>query len=310
MSLIDRQFAGEEDVVRLREYLAGMVTLHGQRFFLHTGDFLWRLVFQDDWLQRARNEIRIWETSDGKVAGFCWFSAPNWVDVQVDPIHSNDGKLEAEMIAWASQQASTQANPAPLEMHVDAFDGDERKLGVLRSLGFNPDGPQQYTYYAQSLAGRPHPPPVPDGAAVRAVAGDTDIADRVAIHREVWHPSRLTAELYQEVRRAPGYRPDLDLVAVAPDGRFAAYTICWYDPVNRIGEFEPVGTRAEYRRQGYGRAVIAEGLRRLYGLGAAEAIVYSAAQNEASNALYQQCGFALVGRFLDLRLQARSKAAV
>ena len=55
---------------------------------------------------------------------------------------------------------------------------------------------------------------------------------------------------YQNIQSAPLYRRDLDLVAIAPDGEIAAFTIIWYDDVTRCGYFEPVGTTPEQQRQG------------------------------------------------------------
>ena len=85
------------------------------------------------------------------------------------------------------------------------------------------------------------------------------------------------------------YRADLDCVVRAPDGRFAAYCMCWLDAENRVGEFEPVGTRDEFRRRGYGRAVCTFALRRLYEEGARQAIVYCV--SEPACALYESLGF-------------------
>jgi mycothiol synthase len=100
-------------------------------------------------------------------------------------------------------------------------------------------------------------------------------------------------EAYRRLRGVPGYRPDLDLVAVAPNGDFAAYCICWLDAENRTGEFEPVGTAPAYRRQGAARAVMLEGLWRLRAAGAETAIVYTSANNRPAVALYESVGFRL-----------------
>jgi ribosomal protein S18 acetylase RimI-like enzyme len=113
----------------------------------------------------------------------------------------------------------------------------------------------------------------------------------VELHRAVWAPSRVTLDAYRRLRGVPGYRSELDLVAVAPNGDFAAYCICWLDAKNRTGEFEPVGASPDYRRQGAGRAVMLEGLRRLRDLGAETAIVYTSANNSPAVALYEAVGF-------------------
>lgn len=89
----------------------------------------------------------------------------------------------------------------------------------------------------------------------------------------------------------PSYVRDLDIVAVAPDGKFAAFAMCWVDQINRVGQFEPVGTAPEFRKQGLAQAVLTEGLRRMQAHGAERVIVIAEAAEEAACALYTSMGF-------------------
>jgi mycothiol synthase len=116
----------------------------------------------------------------------------------------------------------------------------------------------------------------------------------VEMHREVWHPSKVTLEAYRRLRTAQGYDPRLDLVAVAPDGAFGSYCICWFDPGSGTGLFEPLGTRTTYRGEGFGKSVMYEGLRRLRELGAHTAFVIAFHDNNAARRLYESVGFETV----------------
>ena len=80
-----------------------------------------------------------------------------------------------------------------------------------------------------------------------------------------------------------------DCVVEGPDGRFAAYCLCWPDDENAVGEFEPVGVRPEFRRRGLGAAVCTFALRRLHEEGGRQAIVYCT--TEPACALYESVGF-------------------
>jgi ribosomal protein S18 acetylase RimI-like enzyme len=176
-----------------------------------------------------------------------------------------------------------------------ARDDDPARIALLHRHGFTRD--DYHLLHMQRDLGQPIPDvPPPEGFVVRHVGGEEEWAARVETHREVWHPSKVTLEAYRRLRAAPGYIPELDLVAVAPNGELASYCICWLDEANRTGEFEPVGTRAAFRGRGIGKALMLEGLRRLQAHGARTAIVYSSGANPAAIRLYESVGFSILTR--------------
>ena len=72
-------------------------------------------------------------------------------------------------------------------------------------------------FLARDLPEAPEPPPLPDGFRCRTVEPD-DLAERVAIHRDVWAPSRVTETSFATVQASWPYRASLDCVVEAPDG--------------------------------------------------------------------------------------------
>jgi GNAT superfamily N-acetyltransferase len=135
---------------------------------------------------------------------------------------------------------------------------------------------------------------IPRGYSVRPLGGDDELPARSWVSWRAFHPDDPDEnyeghDWYLNLRRCPLYRRDLDIVAVAPGGEFASFCTVWFDDVTRTGAFEPVGTAPEYQRKGLGRAVIAEGLKRLKYLGATLAFV--GGFTPAANALYASMGF-------------------
>jgi GNAT superfamily N-acetyltransferase len=105
----------------------------------------------------------------------------------------------------------------------------------------------------------------------------------------------MTEAKHRAVMRSPTYRPDLDLVAVAPEGSLAAFTLVWYDPLARLGLFEPMGCHPDHQRRGLATALLYEGLRRLASRGAQVAYVNAWGTDPAAS-LYQAAGFVEVAR--------------
>ena len=107
---------------------------------------------------------------------------------------------------------------------------------------------------------------------------------------------------YDAMRRAPGYRPDLDVKAYCDD-TVVAGCICWLDAIDRSGELEPVGTHAGHRRMGLAAACTARALNALRGHGARWGCVRVAADNLPAVRLYQSLGFRTVDEDLGWRLR-------
>jgi len=168
-----------------------------------------------------------------------------------------------------------------------AFEDDAKTRSVLARHGFSAPG-EPLHFYARDLAERPELPPLPEGFRERTVE-EADLAERVAVHRDVWAPSRVTESSYANVRAAWPYRTSLDCIIEAPDGRFAAYALLWPDDANGVGELEPVGVRAAFRRRGLGAAVCLAALARWHDEGGREAIVYC--MTDSACALYESIGF-------------------
>ena len=243
----------------------------------------------------AHRGVRLWE-ENGELTGFAWLEEPDGVVMQVHPRLRGSGLLEGEMLEWAARQTRVvYGEQAEGELWTRVAEDDQRLAAFLAELGFERD-PDHALMMSRALDTPIAESTPPDGWIVREVGGEEEWEERVGIHREVWHPSRVTLVAYRGLRAAPGYDPHLDLVAVAPDGTFGSYCICWFDPGSRTGLFEPVGTGATYRGKGLGRSVMYEGLRRLQALGAHTAFVIAVHDNEAARNLYASVGFHTVNR--------------
>ena len=295
---VARPYAGTADLVAMQAALSTSWIL--ARPFSNTtvGDLEWWQAFatpEDDWTR----QIRVWEVN-GEVVGYAWFHAPGEIDwhQRADVPSSIRAILVEEALGWADGLArETEAaggTPAPEGLRTWAMDEDTELRTLLERHGFTAAATPAYTQWYRRLDDEPPVPVVPAGYSLRNVSLPEDLQARVEAHRAAFAPSRMSTAIYEAVRTRPHYDPSRDIVAVAPDGSIAAFAILWWDPVARMGEFEPVGTQPAHRGLGLAKAVLHEGQRRLRDLGAADAVVLSGSDNPASEALYASAGFEAV----------------
>ncbi len=297
MTVNSRPFEGDGDALLLTHIVTRLSLTSPTCSYWHAGDVWWGLYKNTEF--QPQYNVRLWFDDDVPI-GFAWFFPPGGVSTQVIPERADEADLDAEMLRWAEDRRRDL--PAGDEGHytltATAFAHDARRIDLLTQHGYERAGTHMY-HFRRSLSGATVPAALTTGITVRMVSDRSEWNARVDLHRDVWHPSKVTLDAYQRLRATPGYQCAFDLVAVTEEGTFTSYCICWFDPITQTGEFEPVGTSSTFRRQGHGRAVILEGFRLLQERGATAAIVYTPHTNGSARALYESVGFRIVGSEYD-----------
>lgn len=303
-SWTSRLYETERDLQQMQALLIEARSRTNDWHYWHVGELMWPFFMVTCHLN-PQEYIRLWHATEDKLIGFAILGEDPSFDCQVLPEYEWSG-IETEALAWAEARltelrmrdakrwsgefvsGARQDNPgqiAFLEQHGFWYRGKFAEVNMLRSLG-------------EPIPGSA----LPEGCQVRALKEVGETANRAAAQREVWHPwtvGKVSDEDYARFMRLPGYHRDLDVVAVTPDGVIAAYVNGWIDPVNRIGDFGPVGALPAYRRQGLTRAVLLEGLRRMRARGMDRVCVSTTVSNTPARRLYESVGFRIVNQYLD-----------
>jgi ribosomal protein S18 acetylase RimI-like enzyme len=311
MTLQWRAFTEPDDAGVLIELMQRMEPWNEEGVgWLHPGDVTWRLY--QNLSTTPDSELRI--ISDGSGTAVALVEVP---DPDCFYVHMPQGSAGAaasaaadlaEVMRFAAERVEEELRSIPVGEGEDAPKVIETEVlsvqpcagEILRDLGFTSVESPNYRLNGQPLGDDLPAPVLQNGATVRHVRADAaDLQERVDLHRDVWNPSKFDLAGYQRLRTKPLYRADLDLVVETADGELAAYCIVWWDPVTKTGEFEPVGTAERFRGQGYGKAVLREGMRRLRELGATYATVINSMDEKyaPSRALYPSAGFMPVAMF-------------
>ncbi|MEO8393265.1 MAG: GNAT family N-acetyltransferase [Chloroflexota bacterium] len=282
-----RAYSGAADLQRLIDFLSAERQRNPMQRW-HIGDLIWRMFYSSKFDPVAN--VRLWE-ENGAVIGFGWLYPPSGAD-----LFPRDLSLLAEMIEWA------QGHSQEGEFYAVALDSNHVESAYYEAQGFQPKPPYGYQLLVSLTERFPlsiqssteHVPfaKLPEGFTIRPLAGVQEAEARAEAHRLAFGTQNVTDEGYRNlVSYAPIYDRELDLLVIAPDGRIAAFCLCWLDAVNRVGLVEPVGTHPDFRRLGLARAIMTEGLRRMRARGMETALIAASTDNNAAKTLYQSLGF-------------------
>jgi ribosomal protein S18 acetylase RimI-like enzyme len=277
---------GDSDLPWLQHAMAGWIAEAGRCGYDHIGELPHRIYENLRGLPRDEL-VHVWSSgADVEAVSICLrfgvafdvFLAPRWRGTEV----------EARLLRQAVATTAVHMGPSEEYVVTDVFSCDTDRMSALAALGFE-------RYRTWDLVRELSPLSdvafdVPAGFVVRAAR--LDDADGLAAARNASFDTDWTGASYlSEVMEKPGYDPDREIIAVAPDGRVAAYTVYWTDERNRLGHFEPVGTHRDFRRLGLARAVMAAALARMRSAGMRSASVNHNEDNAGAGRLYESLGF-------------------
>ena len=285
-----RRYERPEDMFRCQAALMEWVRQAGHCNLLHKGDVGHRL-FNAGYSHDPGDILRYWLDEDGEVAAFALLS-PRWelIELQLAP-RLRHGDRHAEMLACCEAESLRLAARYRLKLKkvvVEADSCDQAHIEFIRTCGYE-FSKHSFTWTRHSLKQLPTAE-LPTGFHIHQATA-ADVARLADVHNHSFS-KKWNADSYGAVFQAP--HMEYEFVAQAPDGRFAAFTNVWIDDVNRSMLFEPVGTHADFRRRGIGKALMVAVLKRMRkerGILCAYVCHEPADKNPASSALYASVGF-------------------
>jgi mycothiol synthase len=294
MKLKMRPLQDEDDYWRIREFLRQVFKHNqGRELSWHVArwDYWW--CFGNPSLEhlRVQDVVFLWEMQDGQIAAVLNPESGGEVFLQVHP-ELRTRQLEDEMISIAEERLAVPVQGSKRRLRVWTDSGDHLRQEILNERRYEPgdwpDHKRRRSLEMPISEARPA-----EGYCVRALGDVEEFPARSWASWKAFHPddpdeNYIGWDWYYNIQRAPLYRRDLDLVAVAPDEELAAFCTVWFDDVTLSGVFEPVGTAPAHQQHGLGKAVMCEGMRRLKRLGARTAYVSSF--TEPAHRLYASVG--------------------
>lgn len=285
-----RTYTGADDLKLLQDFNAAAIAETDHCGYLHPGDIPHH-IYNGNKHYNPVELITIWEDERGISAWLLADPGHRSFDAQVRP-DLRGSEFERDVLRFAAAHTADlmhRYGVASDRILADAFQGDTHRARLLVELGWKPEDEQPYVLNRMEI--QPVPAPfLPDGYIFRSAAGVEEAAALARIHNAAFG-SIWTSELYRYVMESPGYDPARELLIEAPDGNLVAFTIIWFDPLNRTGLFEPVGTHRDHQRRGFGKVILRYGIQKMAAAGMVYATVANFGDNEAARGLYQACGF-------------------
>jgi mycothiol synthase len=288
--MIRRTYTGEADLKLLQDFNAAAISATDHCGYIHPGDIPHHIYNGNKYYDPAEL-MTIWDDDQGVAAWLLVGPRHKSYDAQVRPdLRGSD--FEREVLEYADKRTVELMRRYDIPgdcIYADAYRSDTARVELLTALGWESDNELPYVLNHTEISSIDLPA-LPEGYSFRSADGVEDAAALAEVHNAAFKVT-WTPELYRQVIESPGYAPERELVIQAPDGTFAAFTVIWYDHLNRTGLFEPVGTHKDHRRRGFGRAIVMYGLQQMAAAGMEFATVAHFGHNKAAGGLYRACGF-------------------
>jgi ribosomal protein S18 acetylase RimI-like enzyme len=264
---------------------------------LHIVDLPYR--FSSGSLDDPEN-TRLWFDHNGLLVAWAVMQPPFWaIDYALTP--GAPPALHRQVLAWTDERAralldSPSGHPC---WFINVFTDQMQRIRDLNAIGFIDQSKVGVDSWSKVFMRRPAGLPVKDfriplGFMIRPLQAEAEVPAYVELHQAVFETKSMSERWRSRILRHPAYRPEFDLVAVAPGGRLGAFCIGWlhHTPTGIVtAQIEPLGCHPDFRRFALGRLVLVEAVRRLQVAGASAIYVETDHYRSTAFALYESLGF-------------------
>jgi GNAT superfamily N-acetyltransferase len=268
-------------------------------------------------VDRAR-DLRVWQDSRGKLIGFGQLLISEQKDeiegylyFDIHPAWRSD-TLGNEILQWSEQRMREVGRERNVPLKLLTYCRNDRfdRLILLEKQGFTIE--RSFLTMACSL-NQPIPSPsLPSGLTLQPLSHlplcaiafcDRELNAWVELFNESfidhWNHHDLTVETARHwLFDNPHCKPELNLIAIAPDGTFAALCVGYINQEENAhtgrneGWIKLLGTRRGFRKRGLGRAMLLAQMRQFKAAGVEQVKLGVDAQSLTSaTRLYQSVGF-------------------
>lgn len=285
-----RPYSGPEDLAAILAFVKAVRP--AERLYDYPGP----ADLREDLSQEAvRRQARLWSAGE-RLLAYAYVDPFHNLRFDIYPAFADE--LGPQVVAWGMdclRPAYERDSSTTLDSSCAAENAE--RINFLKRHGFE-ELPERTLKLSRSLLDLPLPAPVlPPGFTVRAALGAAEAGSLAALHRAAFGTDYLTTERRLAWMSAPGYQPELDLVALAPDGTPAAYCLCQIDPEqnalagHKAGSTDPVGTHPCYQGLGLATALLLQGMSLLKARGMQVARLGTSSRNLPMQRAAQKAGF-------------------
>ena len=248
-------------------------------------------------LTKVQDNTRLWFDAKDQIVGFAFVDQYNNLRLEFD-LQAAHPDTQSEMVSWGVEciKRAIQETGRSLTLGAGCRDDNVERIALLERHGFVMQE-MRSLHMARSLNEPIPAPQVPEGFSVRHVTDQHAVETLVALHRAAFGTENMTVEERLAMMGVPEYDSELDLLAIAPDGRFAAYCMCSIrqEENERTGRNEgytnTIGTHPDFRRRGLAQALLLAGLHKLKQRGMDVAVLGTSDDNTAMQRTARAVGF-------------------
>lgn len=283
MTITHRSYQKNVDFERIKDFLTQAYILN------HSTDNWFPSQFENSRDNFNADNTHIWENELGEIVAAATPERPN---IYFLHFHPNFEHLTPEVGKWVEEYFLSQVKGSNGndKLAIVLVEGNEQRERGLTQLGFAKGKIYGLLRFRDVNASIPEFS-LAEGFKIRTIR-EEDYAKYAETIRAIFgHGEFFNADIVRFLASSSWYNQELDLVAVDTEDNFASVCTFRMDPASRITELEPMGTHPNYRRLGLGKALLAEGFRRLQKYKPSLLFIGGAADNPGANRLYDALGF-------------------